>query len=69
VGGHRHPGGREFELRLVAQPDDDAPPVIRLRHVLKGLLRAHGFRAVSVRDVTPYPAGSTTGDSAIPGTR
>jgi hypothetical protein len=52
---HRHQGGEEFELRLLALADDDAPPIIRLRHVLKGLLRAHGFRATSVRDVTPYP--------------
>jgi hypothetical protein len=45
-------GGEEFELRIVAQPDD-VPPVNRLRHVLKALLRAHRFRAVSVRDLTP----------------
>jgi hypothetical protein len=50
--GGRHQGGEEYELRLVAVPSD-VPAIIRLRHVLKSLLRAYGFRAVSVRDVTP----------------
>ncbi|HKI30280.1 MAG TPA: hypothetical protein VKA46_00210 [Gemmataceae bacterium] len=51
----RHPGGERYLLELRALPDDDAPAVVRLRQVLKSLLRAYGFRAVSVRDVTPRP--------------
>jgi hypothetical protein len=54
---HLHQGGEEFDLRIVAGADDFAPPIIRLRHVLKGLLRAHNFRVVSCRDVTAYPGG------------
>ncbi len=57
MSGHQHAGGEEYELRIVALGDDCAPPIIRLRHVLKGLLRAHNFRALSCRDVTPYPDG------------
>lgn len=57
----RHMGGETFELVLVATPDDHAPPIIRLRHVLKALIRTYNFRAVSVRDVTPKlpPAAPT----------
>jgi hypothetical protein len=47
-----HMGGEEYELRIVALRGD-APPIIRLRHVLKALLRAYNFRATSCRDVTP----------------
>jgi hypothetical protein len=53
VSGHRWAGGEEYELRLLAQADDDAPPVCRLRRALRALLRAYGFRVISVRDVTP----------------
>jgi hypothetical protein len=52
---HPHQGGEEYELRIVALADDHAPPIVRLRHVLKALLRQHGFRCTSVRDVTPQP--------------
>ncbi len=64
----RHMGGEQFELRIVAQPSDDAPPIVRLRHALKALLRAYNFRATSVRDVTPglppLPAGRGVADGA-----
>ena len=50
---HRHLGGEEYEIRVRALADDDAPPIIRLRHVLKALLRHYNFRATSVRDITP----------------
>jgi hypothetical protein len=53
-------GGETFELTIRALPDDDAPPIIRLRHVLKALLRAYRFRAVVVRDVTPQLPPLTT---------
>jgi hypothetical protein len=52
-------GGEEYELRVRALADDDAPPTIRLRHVLKALLRVYNFRAVSVRDLTTKPPGPT----------
>jgi hypothetical protein len=48
-------GGESYELRLVALADDDCPPVIRLRQVLKEVLRMYRFHDVSVVDVTPYP--------------
>lgn len=48
----RFPGGEEFELRIVAL-SGEAPSIVRLRRVLKGLLRAHNFRCTSCRDVTP----------------
>jgi hypothetical protein len=47
-----HMGGEEYELRIVALRGD-APPIVRLRHVRKALLRAYNFRATSCRDVTP----------------
>jgi hypothetical protein len=40
-------GGESFDLRLVALADDDAPPAIRLKRILKALLRAGRFRCVS----------------------
>jgi hypothetical protein len=49
----RHPAGERYELVIVAQADDYAPAVVRLRHVLKALLRTYGFRCTSCRDVTP----------------
>lgn len=54
----RHPGGERYELQLVALADD-APAIIRLRHVLKALLRHYGFRAEFVRDVTTKPLAVT----------
>jgi hypothetical protein len=60
-------GGEEYELRIVAQADDHAPPIVRLRHVLKALLRQYGFRCVSVRETTPHlPAACATAGSSPP---
>jgi hypothetical protein len=39
----------QFTLTLRAIPGKRAPVIIRLRHVLKALLRAYGFRCVSCR--------------------
>jgi hypothetical protein len=47
-----HMGSETFELVLVAQRDT-VPPIVRLRLVFKGLLRAHNFRGLSCVDVTP----------------
>ncbi len=57
-----HQGGEEYELRIVAKPDD-APAIIRLRRILKALLRTYNFRCTSCRDVTPYPVGKPAEDS------
>ncbi|HKI36049.1 MAG TPA: hypothetical protein VKA46_29605 [Gemmataceae bacterium] len=57
----RHAGGERYLLELRPLADDDAPAVVRLRQVLKSLLRAYRFRAVSVRDVTPRPPTATPG--------
>jgi hypothetical protein len=60
----RHEGGERFVVELVAQPDGDAPAVIRLRHFLKAALRAWGLRCTGVRQVnaTPTPPpGATSG--------
>jgi hypothetical protein len=59
VGDHRHKGGEEFELRLVAQPDD-VPAAARVRQLLKQALRGFRLRCISVRDVTPDPGATTT---------
>ncbi len=40
-----------FRLTIRSEPSE-TPAVIRLRHVLKGLLRAWGFRAEVVEDIT-----------------
>jgi hypothetical protein len=48
------PRAKEYELRLVALPGP-VPPNVRLRQAAKGLLRQHGLRAVSVREL---PAGA-----------
>jgi hypothetical protein len=67
----------EYEVRLRAEPPRGwlAPPVVRLRIALKVLLRAFGFRAVEVREVTPdgqatpaRPAGQGAATGAGPGT-
>jgi hypothetical protein len=39
-----------FELQLVAQPGP-VPATVRLKQVVKGLLRQHGFRLTSCREV------------------
>ena len=48
----RHQGGEQNRLDLTARPGD-VPPVVRLRHVLKALLRSYGFRATAVKETTP----------------
>lgn len=48
----RHEGGEEYLIHIRAMRSD-VPPIIRLRHVLKQLLRTYEFRAVAIRDVTP----------------
>jgi hypothetical protein len=60
-----HMGGEVYELTIVAQPDT-APPIIRLRRVLKALLRVHRFRCTSCRDVTPkLPAAVTSNETKV----
>jgi hypothetical protein len=59
---HCHQGGEEYELTIRALPDDDAPAIVRLRHVLKALLRGYGFRCTGCRDITPaLPPPGTPG--------
>jgi hypothetical protein len=62
-------GGESYELVIVAQADDDAPPINRLRMVLKALLRAHGFRCTSCRNVTPAlpPVAQGPAVAGVPG--
>jgi hypothetical protein len=53
-----NPGDR-IRLTLKALPAD-VPVAIRLRHVLKGLLRAWGLRCVLVERVEPAQTAATT---------
>ena len=53
--------GEEFELRLVAQPDN-VPGTVRIRRLLKQALRGLRLKCTSVRDVTAQPL-SNTGDA------
>jgi len=46
----KHPAGERYRLTLRALPGD-TPVAIRLRHVLKGLLRAWGFRCERVEQL------------------
>jgi hypothetical protein len=39
------------ELRLRSMPGHAAPPAARLRRLLKSVLRAYGFRALTVREI------------------
>jgi hypothetical protein len=50
--GGRHLGGEEYLVRLRAMPSD-VPPIIRLRHALKRLLRDYELRCRDIQDVTP----------------
>jgi hypothetical protein len=50
--GNRHQGGEEFTL-VIRALRSDVPPVVRLRHALKAILRTYEFRAVSVSETTP----------------
>jgi hypothetical protein len=52
VSDREHQGGEEYLVRLRALPSD-VPPVIRLRHALKRLLRDYELRCRDVQDVTP----------------
>jgi hypothetical protein len=49
---HHHQGGESFVIEVTALPDDYAPPISRLKRMLKGLLRAHGFRCIACRETT-----------------
>jgi hypothetical protein len=59
---YRHQGGESYRVELVALGDDDAPPVVRLRALLKHALRHLRLKCVKALDVTPYleevPAGA-----------
>ena len=50
---HKHQGGEEYSLKIVARADDDAPPIVRLRRAIKALGRTFGFRVVDIRETTP----------------
>ncbi len=60
------------DFRLLIRPVPHARPLAtRLRHVLKGLLRAYGFRVVSVEELPSGPtaasaAGTTAGEARPP---
>jgi hypothetical protein len=42
---------RRFTLDLIDTPrPGDAPTIVRLRHVLKGLIRAYGFRCARIEE-------------------
>ena len=45
-----------YRLTIVSTPSD-VPAIIRLRHVLKGLLRCWHFRAELVEDLQPEVSG------------
>lgn len=50
-----------FELILLdADPSHPSPAHRRLARVLKGFLRAHGFRCVSAREITPQTSPAPT---------
>jgi hypothetical protein len=51
---YRHQGGEEFIITLRALGDDDAPPVVRLRHLLKYALRGLRLRCTDARETTPH---------------
>jgi hypothetical protein len=61
---YKHQGGERYRLELVALGDDDAPPVVRLRHLLKHALRQLRLRCVCAVETTPYPDGRTEGENA-----
>lgn len=58
----QHQGGETYVIELRALRSK-VPPINRLRHVLKALLRTYEFRAVSVRETTPpaRPVGNVRG--------
>jgi hypothetical protein len=61
---YRHPGGEEFLLTLRALGDDDAPPIVRLRTLLKYALRGLRLRCTDARETTPYPEGQPKRENA-----
>jgi hypothetical protein len=63
MGLHRYQGGESYRVELVALGDDGAPPVIRLRHLLKHALRQLRLKCVSAVETTPYPDGRPGGES------
>jgi hypothetical protein len=47
------------DYRLTIRPvQDDVPPAVRLRGVLKRLLRSYGFRALQVEEIKPAAGAS-----------
>lgn len=48
------PPPRRYRLTIEATPSP-LPPIIRLRHVLKRLLRSYAFRVVHVREIREDP--------------
>jgi hypothetical protein len=61
---YKHQGGEEFILTLRALGDDDAPPTVRLRQLLKHALRCLRLRCTDARETTPYPKGRPEGEPA-----
>lgn len=43
--------GMKFQLELEAI-GEGTPPIIRLRHVLKGFLRSWGMRCIGLREIS-----------------
>jgi hypothetical protein len=61
---YKHQGGESYRLELVALGDDDAPPIIRLRTLLKYALRCLRLRCTDAVETTPYPNGRPKGENA-----
>ncbi len=65
------PGRRKYRL-IVQAEHHTVPPIIRIRHVLKRLLRSFGFRCLEIVDITHgeldpctvTDAAASTGDAA-----
>lgn len=53
----KNPSEQPITLTIVAEGNDwNAPPEVRLRKLIKGMRRAHGFRLISMRTVAPPAA-------------
>jgi hypothetical protein len=61
---YKHQGGESYRLELVALGDDDAPPIIRLRTLLKYALRGLRLRCTDAVETTLYPEDRPEGDNA-----
>ena len=59
------PTRERFALTLEAKDSSAVPAIQRLKHVLKALGRAYGFRAVGVLEIPPR--GAQTKVAATPG--